>query len=149
MAGEAYRAVFIRIHPTGKMVLSLTTGPDGHEQQYAALVGEQLGVLPLDVKPVNNDTDRFGIGHGFNTEPSGGAADAIRSATEKILTKARLLAGAGMSTPPEQLTWRDGRFEADDGQSMTIADVVFYSYGSGELPPGIEGGLDAQTVYSG
>jgi len=99
MAGGAYRAVFIRIHPTGKMVLSLTTGPDGHEQQYAALVGEQLGVLPLDVKPVNNDTDRFGIGHGFNTEPSGGAADAIRSATEKILTKARLLAGAGMSTP--------------------------------------------------
>jgi carbon-monoxide dehydrogenase large subunit len=149
MAGEAYRAVFIRIHPTGKMVLSLTTGPDGHEQQYAALVGEQLGVLALDVKPVNNDTDRFGIGHGFNTEPSGGAADAIRSATEKILTKARLLAGAGMSTPPEQLTWRDGRFVADDGQSMTIADVVFYSYGSGELPPGIEGGLDAQTVYSG
>jgi len=38
---------------------------------------------------------------------------------------------------------------ADDGQSMTIADVVFYSYGSGELPPGVEGGLDAQTVYSG
>jgi carbon-monoxide dehydrogenase large subunit len=148
MAGEAYRAVFIRIHPTGKMVLSLSTEPDGHESDYALLVGEQLGVPALDVKPVNNDTDRFGIGHGFNTEPSAGAPDAIVAATEKILTKARLLAGAGMTTPPEQLTWRDGRFMSDDGQSMTIADIAFYSYGSGKLPPGVEGGLDAQTVYS-
>jgi aerobic carbon-monoxide dehydrogenase large subunit len=148
MAGEAYRAVFIRIHPTGKMVLSLSTEPDGHESEYALLVGEQLGVPALDVKPVNNDTDRFGIGHGFNTEPSSGAPEAIVAATEKILTKARLLAGAGMTTPPEELTWTDGRFMSEDGQSMTIADVAFYSYGSGKLPPGVEGGLDAQTVYS-
>jgi carbon-monoxide dehydrogenase large subunit len=149
MAGEAYRAVFIRIHPTGKMVLSLSTEPDGHEDEYALLVGQQLGVPALDVKPVNNDTDRFGIGHGFNTEPSAGAPKAIVAATEKILTKARLLAGAGMTTPPEELTWRDGRFMSEDGQSMTIADIAFYSYGSGALPPGVEGGLDAQTVYSG
>ena len=27
MANEAYRAVFLRVHPTGKMVLSLTTDP--------------------------------------------------------------------------------------------------------------------------
>ena len=38
MADEAYRAVFIRIHPTGKMVLSLTTEADGHEADYAQLV---------------------------------------------------------------------------------------------------------------
>ena len=29
MADEAYRAVFLRVHPTGKMVLSLTTDADG------------------------------------------------------------------------------------------------------------------------
>ena len=28
MANEAYRAVFLRVHPTGKMVLSLTTDAD-------------------------------------------------------------------------------------------------------------------------
>jgi aerobic carbon-monoxide dehydrogenase large subunit len=148
MAGEAYRAVFIRIHPTGKMVLSLSTESDGHEAEYASLLGERLGVPALDVKPVNNDTNRFGIGHGFNTEPSDGAPEAILSAAEKILSKARLLAGAGMKTPPDHVSWRDGRFQTEDGQSMTIADVAFYSYGSGELPPGVEGGLDAQTVYS-
>ena len=44
MADEAYRAVFLRVHPTGKMVLSLTTDSDGREQDYAALVGRELGV---------------------------------------------------------------------------------------------------------
>ena len=38
MADEAYRAVFLRVHPTGKMVLSLTTEADGNEGQYASLV---------------------------------------------------------------------------------------------------------------
>ena len=38
MANEAYRAVFLRVHPTGKMVLSLTTEADGNEGRYAELV---------------------------------------------------------------------------------------------------------------
>ncbi len=58
MANEAYRAVFLRVHPTGKMALSLTT-----------------------------DTERFGEGPG-------------------------------------------------------------YTFGSGELPPGDEGFLDGQAVYT-
>ena len=77
MAGEAYRAVFLRIHPTGKMVLSLTTEKDGNEEQYAELVAGELGVPALDVKVVPADTNRFGVGHGFNVSPSPGAPAAI------------------------------------------------------------------------
>ena len=29
----------------------------------------------------------------------------------------------------------------------TIEDIALYAHGSGPLPPGVEGGLDAQTVY--
>ena len=29
----------------------------------------------------------------------------------------------------------------------TIEDVALYAHGTGALPPGVEGGLDAQTVY--
>jgi aerobic carbon-monoxide dehydrogenase large subunit len=147
MAEEAYRAVFIRVHPTGKMVLSLTTEPDGHEGEYAGQVAATLGVPALDVKVVTADLNRFGEGHGFNTAPSAGTAQAIASATDKLMSKARLLAGAAMRADPEQLTWDHGRFLGPDNQSTTIADVAFYSYGSGELPAGVEGGLDAQTVY--
>jgi carbon-monoxide dehydrogenase large subunit len=149
MANEAYRAVFLRIHPTGKMVLSLTTEPDGREFEYQQLTADQLGVPPLDVKVVPADTDRFGNGHGFNTAPSPGIPAAITSATGKILDKARLLAGAALDALPETLQWRDGEFVTSDEppQAATIADVAMYSVGSGKLPPGVEGGLDAQTVY--
>ena len=115
MANEAYRAVFLRIHPTGKMVLSLTTDADGHEQEYAQLVGEELGVPPLDVKVVPADTDRFGVGHGFNTSPSGGTPAAISSATAKIREKARLLAGMALETEPDSLTWSNGAWVSGDG----------------------------------
>jgi carbon-monoxide dehydrogenase large subunit len=150
MANEAYRAVFLRIHPTGKMVLSLTTEPDGNETKYAQIVADQLGVPALDVKIVSADTDRFGTGHGFNTAPSPGTSGAITNATDKILSKARLLAGMALGAPPEGLQWRDGMFATTDEPpaTTTIADVAMYAHGSGELPPGVEGGLDAQTVYS-
>jgi carbon-monoxide dehydrogenase large subunit len=149
MANEAYRAVFLRVHPTGKMVLSLTTESDGQESKYAQLVADELGVPALDVKVVPADTNRFGTGHGFNTAPSDGTSAAVTSATTKILDKARLRAGAALDAPADSLQWDDGAFAAgDDGaDARTIADIALYAHGTGVLPPGVEGGLDAQTVY--
>jgi carbon-monoxide dehydrogenase large subunit len=151
VADEAYRAVFLRVHPTGKMVLSLTTESDGKEAQYAQLVADELGIPALDVKIVPTDTDRFGVGHGYNTSPSSGTEAAIASATAKIRDKAQLLAGAALGAPPESLRWSNGAWTSGDGgdptQIKTLEDVALYAHGSGELPPGVEGGLDAQTVY--
>ena len=149
MANEAYRAVFLRVHPTGKMVLSLTTEADGQESTYAQLVAGELGVPALDVKVVPADTNRFGIGHGFNTAPSDRTSAAVASATTKILDKARLLAGAALDAPADSLQWDNGAFVAggDGAEARTIADIALYAHGTGVLPPCIEGGLDAQTVY--
>jgi len=152
MADEAYRAVFLRVHPTGKMVLSLTTESDGNEARYAQLVADELGVPPLDVKVVPVDTDRFGVGHGYNTSPSAGTPAAIVSASGKIRAKAQLLAGMALGAAPETLTWVNGAFAGADGgdptQVKTIEEIALYAHGTGALPPGVEGGLDAQTVYS-
>jgi carbon-monoxide dehydrogenase large subunit len=148
MADEAYRAVFLRVHPTGKMVLSLTTESDGREVEYAGLVAGELGVPTLDVKVVPADTDRFGEGHGFNTAPSAGTSAAVTTATERILDKARLLAGVALDSPPESLGWTNGAFVKDGGEAKTLEDIALYAHGTGALPPGVEGGLDAQAVYS-
>ena len=151
MADEAYRAVFLRVHPTGKMVLSLTTDADGNEPRYGELVAGELGVPALDVKVVVADTDRFGVGHGYNTSPSEGTPAAVTSATAKIRDKARLLAGMALDAAPETLTWSNGAWVAGDGsdpaQVKTLEDIALYAHGTGALPPGVEGGLDAQTVY--
>ena len=152
MANEAYRAVFLRVHPTGKMVLSLTTESEGKEAEYAQLVADELGIPALDVKVVPEDTDRFGVGHGYNTGPSEGTSAAIVSAAGKIRAKAQLLAGAALGTSPETLTWLNGAWVGADGsdpaQVKTVEEIALYAHGTGALPPGVEGGLDAQTVYS-
>jgi carbon-monoxide dehydrogenase large subunit len=149
MADEAYRAVFLRVHPTGKMVLSLTTEADGREGEYAELVASELGVPALDVKVVPADTDRFGEGHGFNTAPSDGTSAAIVTASGRILEKGRLLAGMALETEPERLSFANGGWTADGdaGNVKTIEDIALYAHGTGALPPGVEGGLDAQAVY--
>ena len=152
MADEAYRAVFLRVHPTGKMVLSLTTDSDGKEPDYAALVGRELGVPALDVKVVAADTDRFGEGHGFNTSPSDGAPAAISSATREDPRQGAAARRAWRSTRRRRACkWFNGAWVAGDGgdptQVKTIEDLALYAHGTGALPPGVEGGLDAQTVY--
>ncbi|MGD9694789.1 MAG: molybdopterin cofactor-binding domain-containing protein [Thermoleophilia bacterium] len=152
MADEAYRAVFLRVHPTGKMVLSLTIESDGREAEYARLVADDLGVPALDVKVVPADTDRFGVGHGFNTVPSAGTPAAIATATRRIRDKAQLLAGADLGAPAESLSWSNGAWVSGDGSDpgrvRTIEAIALYAHGSGELPRGVEGGLDAQAVYA-
>jgi carbon-monoxide dehydrogenase large subunit len=152
VADEAYRAVFLRVHPTGKMVLSLTTESDAREGEYAELVGSELGVPALDVKVVAADTDRFGVGHGYNTSPSAGTPAAIASAAGKIRDKARLLAGVALDVAPDTLTWVNGAWAVDGGEDpsrmKTMEEIALYAHGTGALPPGVEGGLDAQTVYT-
>ena len=109
MAEKAYRAVFLRVHPTGKMVLSLTTESDGTEAEYAALVAGELGVPPLDVKVVAADTDRFGTGHGFNTSPSPGTSAAVATASARIRDKAAVARRGGDGSPgrePRVDEWR-------------------------------------------
>ena len=73
----------------------------------------------------------------------------MESASGKIRDKARLLAGIALGAEPDQLSWDNGAFvnTGDSGDARTIADLALYAHGSGALPPGVEGGLDAQTVY--
>jgi carbon-monoxide dehydrogenase large subunit len=97
------------------------------------------------------DTDRFGVGHGYNTSPSGGTHAAIATAAARIRDKAQLLAGMALEAAPETLTWSNGAWVEGDGSDpmrvKTIEDIALYAHGSGALPPGVEGGLYAQAVY--
>jgi carbon-monoxide dehydrogenase large subunit len=56
-----------------------------------------------------------------------------------------------LETSPGSLEWSKGAWAPADGDDPTLAktieDVALYAHGTGALPPGVEGGLDAQTVY--
>jgi carbon-monoxide dehydrogenase large subunit len=142
----------LRVHPTGKAVLriSVQTQGQGHETTFAQIVAEELGIPPEDIEVVHGDTDQtpFGLGtYGSRSTPVSGAATAM--VARKIRDKARLIAGAALEVSPDDLEWEKGRWfvKGDPEKGKTIQELAFASFGSLELPEGVEGHLDAVSVY--
>ena len=147
---SAYRAVYLRVHPTGKCVLSLSADGAGQEAQLAQIVSDELGIPASDTKVVAQDLDRFGEGHGYVTSSSSGTANAVRKTCAKIKDKSQILAGGMLGTSPQSLTWDGARFYAgrDPLSGKRIEEIALYAHGGAlELPGGLEGSLDAQTTY--
>jgi carbon-monoxide dehydrogenase large subunit len=144
----AYRAVFLRVHPTGKAVLSLSG--TGDARQLAQIVTNELGIPLDDTEVVNTDYDRFGDGHGFLTDGSAGTANAVVGVCRKIRDKAQLLAGGMLGVSAQSLSWGGGAWYPgrDPSQGKRIEEIALYAHaGAIELPPGMEGSLDAQVAY--
>jgi carbon-monoxide dehydrogenase large subunit len=142
----------LRIHPTGKAQLgiSVQTQGQGHETTFAQIVAEELGIPPEDIDVVHGDTDNtpYGLGtYGSRSTPVSGAATAL--AARKVRDKARIVASAMLEVAPDDLEWEKGRWfvKGDPEQGATIQEIAMAAHGSVELPAGVEGGLDAETVY--
>jgi len=147
----SYRAVYLRIHPTGKCVLSLSTDGGGQEATLAQIVSDELGIPASDTKVVPQDLDRWGEGHGYVTSSGGGTAEAVRKTCAKIKEKSQILAGGMLGTSPQSLSWDGARFYAgrDPLSGKRIEEIALYAHGGAlELPGGLEGSLDAQTTYA-
>ena len=142
----------LRVHPTGKAVLriSVQTQGQGHETTFAQIVAEELGIPPEDIEVVHGDTDQtpFGLGtYGSRSTPVSGAATA--KVARKIRDKARLIAGAALEVSPDDLEWEKGRWfvKGDPEKGQTIQELALASHGTLTLPEGVEGHLDAVSVY--
>ena len=55
-----------------------------------------------------------------------------------------------LEASPDDLEWEKGRWfvKGDPEQGETIQEIALGAHGSVELPEGVEGGLDAETVYN-
>ncbi|MCW2944893.1 MAG: carbon-monoxide dehydrogenase large subunit [Actinoallomurus sp.] len=143
----------LRVHPTGKAVLriSVQSQGQGHETTFAQIVSQELGIPADDVEVVHGDTDQtpFGLGtYGSRSTPVSGAAAAV--VTRKVRERARLVAGAMLEADPGDLEWEAGRWyvRGDQEAGVTIKDIAMAAHGNLELPEGVEGHLDATTVYN-
>jgi carbon-monoxide dehydrogenase large subunit len=143
----------LRVHPTGKGVLRLScqSQGQGHETTFAQIVAEELGIPPTDIEVVHGDTDQtpFGLGtYGSRSTPvSGGAAALV---ARKVRERAKIVAAAMMEVSTDDLDWEKGRFfvKGDHEKGKTIQEIALAAHSSLELPEGIEGHLDATTVYN-
>jgi aerobic carbon-monoxide dehydrogenase large subunit len=143
----------LRIHPTGKAVLRIScmSQGQGHETTFAQIVAEEIGIPPADIHVVNGDTDQtpFGLGtYGSRSTPVSGAAAAL--VARKVRDKARIIASGMLEVSVADLEWDKGSFhvKGDPTSSVTIQDIAMRAYGAGDLPEGIEGGLEAQICYN-
>jgi carbon-monoxide dehydrogenase large subunit len=143
----------LRIHPTGKAVLAIScqTQGQGHETTFAQIVAAELGLSPDDVEVVHGDTDRtpFGLGtYGSRSTAVSGAAAAI--VARKVRERAKLVAAAMMEVSADDLEWADGawRVKGDPEHARAIAEIAMAAHSGLDLGPGVEGHLDAITVYN-
>ncbi|QNT91180.1 carbon-monoxide dehydrogenase, large subunit [Streptomyces griseofuscus] len=143
----------LRVHPTGKAVvrLSVQSQGQGHETTFAQIVAEELGIPPQDIEVVHGDTDQtpFGLGtYGSRSTPVSGAAAAL--VARKVRDKARLIASGMLEVSVADLEWEKGSFTVagDPNASVSIQDIAMRAHGAGDLPEGVEGGLEAQICYN-
>ncbi|MGH2857115.1 MAG: aerobic carbon-monoxide dehydrogenase large subunit, partial [Solirubrobacteraceae bacterium] len=142
----------LRVHPTGKarLGISVQTQGQGHETTFAQIVAEELGIPPEDVDVVHGDTDvtPYGLGtYGSRSTPVSGAATAL--VARKVRDRARIVASAMLEASADDLEWEKGRWfvKGDPEKGATIAEIAMAAHGAIQLPEGVEGGLDAETVY--
>jgi carbon-monoxide dehydrogenase large subunit len=143
----------LRVYPTGKAVLAVScqTQGQGHETTFAQIVAEELGISVDDVEVVHGDTDRtpFGLGtYGSRSTPVSGAAAAV--VARKVRERARVVAAAMLEASADDLEWADGRWHVrgDPAQGRTLAEIAMAAHSGLELPEGVTGHLDADTVYN-
>lgn len=143
----------LRVHPTGKAVvrLSVQSQGQGHETTFAQIVAEEIGIPPSDIDVVHGDTDNtpFGLGtYGSRSTPVSGAAAAM--VARKVRDKARLIASGMLEVQATDLEWVKGAFhvKGDPERSATIQEIALRAHGAGDLPDGVEGGLEAQVCYN-
>ncbi|MEV4801588.1 aerobic carbon-monoxide dehydrogenase large subunit [Nonomuraea sp. NPDC049421] len=143
----------LRVHPTGKAVLrvSCQSQGQGHETTFAQIVGQELGIPADDVEVVHGDTDQtpFGLGtYGSRSTPVSGAATAI--VARKVRDRAKIVAAAMLEASPDDLEWAGGKWSVvgDPSTGRSMAEIALAAHSNLELPDGVEGHLDAVTVYN-
>ena len=86
--------------------------------------------------------------YGSRSTPVSGAAAAL--VARKVRDKAKIIASGMLEASIADLEWEKGSFhvKGDPSASVTIQDIAMRAHGAGDLPEGLEGGLDAQICYN-
>jgi carbon-monoxide dehydrogenase large subunit len=142
----------IRFKRTGTVKVHVGTSGhgQGHHTTFAQIVANRLGVPYDNVEVVEGDTDEIPEGtgtYGSRSAAVGGSA-LVRSA-EKVIEKGREIAAHQLEASPDDVEFGDGEFHVAGApeQSTGWADVAGAAYLTGDVPDGMEPGLEATTYY--
>ncbi len=137
----------VRVNPTGSV--EVLTGchahGQGHETTFAQLVSERLGIPFDSISIVHGDTDKVQFGMGTYGSRSGAVGmSAIVKAIDKVIAKAKKVAGFMMEAAEGDIVFKDGKFTvAGTDKSAAWGDVALNAYiahkfTGAELEPGLK-----------
>lgn len=151
-ASPGIEAAEIRIDRSGSVTImagSCTQG-QGHETVFKQIVCDKLGLKPEDVTYVWGDTEKVAFGHGTGGSRSatlGGSA--VLMATDKVIEKAKKIAAHQLEAAVEDIVFDEGTFTvAGTDRSMAFTDVAKLASAPGNLPEGMEPGINEDATYT-
>jgi carbon-monoxide dehydrogenase large subunit len=139
----------VRVEFSGKVTVITGATPHGQGQEtsFAQIAADRLGVPIEDVVVLRGDTQTAPYGrdtYGSRATALGGTAIVL--SIDKILAKARRLAGHLLQSSPEAVTFRNGAFSANE-RSLNWSQLAAEAYVAKNLPKGFEPGFEASTFF--
>ena len=143
----------VRINPDASATVIIGTGPSGqgHETTWAQLVADQLGLDYEKVRVTHGNTAESPMGAGtFGSRSAAVDGSAAYEAALKVKAKAAQIAAHVLEAAPEDIEFKDGSASVAGSPDKTVSweDIVTRAYQPHQLPEGMEGGLEAQSVFS-
>lgn len=141
----------IRVHLTGKVVLTMGTQPQGqgHETTYAQIISHELGIPMADVIVQHSDTQGTPFGYGsYGSRTSSVGSTAAIKAAAKVREKARRYAAHMLEASVDDIEVEGAnyRVKGSPDRVKTFGEIAF-AIGLGfSLPDGMEPYLD-ETAY--
>jgi carbon-monoxide dehydrogenase large subunit len=139
----------VRVNPTGSV--EVLTGShshgQGHETTFAQLVSQRLGIPIEQVTVVHGDTDKVQFGMGTYGSRSGAVGmTAIYKAIDKVVVKAKKVAGFVLEVPEETVAFNEGIFSSTaSNKTLSFPEVALQAYiahkfTGAQLEPGLKEG---------
>ena len=139
----------VRVNPIG--TVEVLTGShshgQGHETTFAQLVSDRLGIPIDNVSIIHGDTDKVQMGMGTYGSRSGAVGmSAISKALDKVIAKAKKVAGHVLEASEKDIEFKDGKFSVKgtdktvDFSGVALNAYIAHKFTGAELEPGLKEG---------
>lgn len=142
----------VRMHPDGSVIVATGTSPhgQGHETMHSQIAASALGIAPEGITVIHGDTDAVQEGIGtFGSRSATVGGPAVHQAAAAIGQKLRRVAAHLLEAAEDDVELHDGQavVRGDPERALPIPAVATAAYRPGDLPDGLDPGLEAVHVY--
>ena len=143
----------VRVNADGTATVIIGTGPSGqgHETTWAQLVANELGIPVENIRVSHGSTSDSPMGVGTFGSRSGAVdGSATYLAAQKVRDKASRIVAHVLEASADDVRFEDGgaHIAGSPDKALTWKEIATHAYQPHTLPEGIEGGLEAHSVFS-